>query len=196
MKDIIKDPVITTPPETISPEPEAKPEAKPEIVPEVTQEISAAEVKPETPTIDNEPAPTTSEEKLPAEESSPVNEIAETEPLSFEEHWVKVADLFFNKMPTVYYSIREHIPEIKDHIVLVSIKNSLQKDLIESKKKEVIAYLRTHFNEEIQDLEVLVDELLVSKIKLLDAREKVMELAQENEELTEFLKILNLSVKE
>ncbi|MDR2979182.1 MAG: hypothetical protein LBV02_01870 [Bacteroidales bacterium] len=134
-------------------------------------------------------------EKKEESEEQVVPDIKE-EKLDFVAHWEKMADLFFDKMPTVYYSIKEHIPEIKDNIVLIGIKNPLQKDLIESKKRDVLAYLRQHVDNTINDVEVVVDENIETKIKLLNAQDRVHELVQQNEDLPEFLKILNLSVRE
>ncbi|MDL2312507.1 hypothetical protein LJC68_06485 [Bacteroidales bacterium OttesenSCG-928-B11] len=172
VKDIIKDPVVIPEPEKANlPEPEK------------------AETQNPPPSIENaEPI----EEKNNAT-SEPQNEIP---PLDFSAHWLKIADLCFDKMPTVYYSIKEQIPDIENNIVTIRITNPIQKDLIESKKREMLSYLRTHFDNTISEIEVVVDEHIETKARIFTAQDKVSELAQQNEELVDFLKILNLSVKD
>lgn len=175
VKDLIKDPVVI---------PEKKEESDEQIAP-LNSQLP-------TPNLElPDPNPEIPEEKR--EQVAPnINE----EKLDFAAHWEKIADLFFNKMPTVYYSIKEHLPEIKDNIILIGIKNPLQKDLIESKKWEVLDYLRQHVDNMIDNMEIVVDENIETKIKLWNAQERVNELVQQNEDLPEFLKILNLSVRE
>lgn len=170
VKDLINDPVIVT---------EERKEEKEEKEVKVSEEVVEEKEK-------------SGEEEGEKEEEK----IIEGEQLTFEEHWIKVADLFFDKMPTVYYSIKENIPEIKNNIVYIGIKNPLQEDLIASKKREVLSYLRTYFDNAIEEVEIVVDEQMETKVKLLTSRDKVEELVKQNEELTDFLKILNLSVKE
>lgn len=116
--------------------------------------------------------------------------------IGFEEHWKKMADICFGKLPTVYYTVKEYLPEIVEGMIYIKVKNELQKELIEGKIREMLAYLRNHFSNEIQNIEVLVDEQLESKVRIMDAGEKLRLLNEQNNSLPEFLKILNLVVKD
>ncbi|MDL2230844.1 hypothetical protein LJB75_00320 [Bacteroidales bacterium OttesenSCG-928-L19] len=118
------------------------------------------------------------------------------EQMDFAAHWLQMTDLIFDKLPTVYYTIKEFVPEVIDQKVYVKVKNAFQKEQIELKKREILSYLRNNFDPEINDIELLVDETIQSKAKIFDGQEKLKSLHEENKSLSDFLKILNLTQKE
>mgnify|MGYP006990035238 CR=1 FL=1 len=115
---------------------------------------------------------------------------------SFEVHWSKVVDTCFQKLPTVYYSLKEYLPEITNQTLVIKVRNMLQKEQIEEKTREIMAYLRNHYDNSINGMEVLIDEELETKVKILDNRDKLNILNEQNNSLPEFMKILNLVIKE
>lgn len=133
-------------------------------------------------------------EEINQEEEAPVVEEQQEE--SFEEHWQKVIKLYYEKMPTVYYALKEYPPEIIDQTIYIKIKNELQKEQIEMHLREVIAYLRNNYTEKIEGIEVLLDEAMESKVKVIDEREKLNMLKEENPSLPEFMQELKLVAKE
>ena len=110
--------------------------------------------------------------------------------------WKEVIDLNFQKQPTVYFTLKEYQPEIVNNIIYLTVKNELQKEEIEEKKRILIAYLRNNYKNEIEDIEILVNEEMESKVKLLDERDKLKLLHEQNNSLSDFMKILNLNLKE
>ena len=114
----------------------------------------------------------------------------------FLKHWKEVIELHFQKQPTVYFMLKEYQPEITNNTIYLTVKNELQKEEIEEKKRAVIAYLRNHYKNEIEDIEILVNEEMESKVKLLDERDKLKLLHEQNSSLADFMKILNMTIKE
>jgi hypothetical protein len=145
---------------------------------------------PDPETLTTEPETLVTEtELLPLEA-----EIDDTE--LFLKHWKEVIDLHFQKQPTVYFTLKEYQPEITNNTIYLTVKNELQKEEIEEKKRVVIAYLRNHYKNEIEDIEILVNEEMESKVKLLDERDKLKLLHEQNSSLADFMKILNMNLKE
>lgn len=132
------------------------------------------------------------EETTKSEKSDTVESVIQ---MDFSSHWLKMADLFFEKIPTVYYTIKEFIPEIIDNVVYIKVKNDLQREQIEIKIRDMLIYLRDSFNKEINNIEILVDDSLQSKVRIFDEQEKLRLLQEQNNSMVEFLKILNLTHK-
>ena len=151
-------------------------------VPEAAEVTKAVEVS-ETPL----PEPRNSESEIPNPE--PSKDL-------FLTHWKEAIDLHFQKQPTVYFTLKEYQPEITNNIIYLTVKNELQKEEIEEKKRALIIYLRNNYKNEIEDIEILVNEEMESKIKLLDERDKLKLLHEQNSSLSDFMKILNMNIKE
>ena len=131
------------------------------------------------------------------EKIAPIEPEEEKVPLTFAQHWEKIVDLYFEKVPTVYYALKkEYIPKIVDNIVQIKVKNQLQKEEIDVRIREILSYLRMNFDNSIDDVEVLVDGTIASKAKIMDARDKMDLLNEQNKSLPEFLQILKLTIKE
>ena len=114
----------------------------------------------------------------------------------FLKHWKEGIDLNFQKQPTVYFTLKEYQPEIENNVIYLTVKNELQKEEIGEKKRLLIAHLRNNYRNEIEDIEILVNEEMESKVKILDEREKLKLLHEENGSLASFMKILNMNIKE
>ncbi len=120
----------------------------------------------------------------------------QTDEEHFLHHWQKVVEFNFEKQPIVYFSLKKTVPQMVDNVIYIKVKNELQKDEIEEKKRAMIAYFRNHYKNEIENIEILVDEEMESKIVVLDEREKLKLLHEQNNSLSDFMKILNMNLKE
>jgi hypothetical protein len=102
----------------------------------------------------------------------------------------------FKDIPTIYYPLKEYVPTIQDNIIEINLKNDLQKDHFDPKIREVLAYLRTNFNEAIEDIIVQVDESIVTRKVIYDTADKMKNLTEQNPSFEDFNAILDLRVKE
>ncbi|MDR3047098.1 MAG: hypothetical protein LBU51_05720 [Bacteroidales bacterium] len=110
--------------------------------------------------------------------------------------WLAVVELLFNKTPAVYATLKTRIPEINLHRVVISIANSYQKDLIKARQSEILHYLKENYSISLEEIEIVEDQLPDKKLVVMDNTEKIRELNRQNNSLPDFLKILNLNLKE
>jgi len=132
------------------------------------------------------------EELINAEVSSP----QELDLSQFPKYWNEMFETVFKDIPTIYYPLKEYVPTIQDNIIEINLKNDLQKDHFDPKIREVLAYLRTNFNEAIEDIIVQVDESIVTRKVIYDTADKMKNLTEQNPSFEYFNAILDLRVKE
>lgn len=181
---------------------------EPEIIPidskttiEPTVPIEAVEIKNE---VEENSDPI--EDLIPSEPIDIQDNIVQNEVLTnvnseistddFASHWVTLFDTIFSHTPTIYYPLKGYIPKIKGNLIYIDLKNEIQKEHFEPKIREVLSYLRTHFNEGIEDVLVNVDETIVTKKIIYDTVDKMKNLNEQNSNFEEFSSILDLKVKE
>lgn len=114
----------------------------------------------------------------------------------FATHWATLFDLIFSHTPTIYYPLKGYVPQIKGNIIYIDLKNEIQKEHFDPKIREILAYLRTHFNEAIEEILINVDESIVTKKIIYDTVDKMKNLNEQNSNFEEFSSILDLKVKE
>lgn len=114
----------------------------------------------------------------------------------FPKYWNEMFETVFKDIPTIYYPLKEYVPTIQDNIIEINLKNDLQKDHFDPKIREVLAYLRTNFNEAIEDIIVQVDESIVTRKVIYDTADKMKNLTEQNPSFEDFNAILDLRVKE
>ncbi|HNX22018.1 MAG TPA: hypothetical protein PKG88_06600 [Bacteroidales bacterium] len=156
----------------------------PEII-EVKEEIPKNETEVDLP-IDEE------EELVSVEISTP----QEVDLSLFPKYWNEMFETVFKDIPTIYYPLKEYVPTIQDNVIEINLKNDLQKDHFDPKIREVLAYLRTNFNDAIEDIVVRVDESVVTRKVIYDTADKMKNLAEQNPSFEDFNAILDLRVKE
>lgn len=156
----------------------------PEII-EVKEEIQKNETEVDLP-IDEE------EELVSVEISTP----QEVDLSLFPKYWNEMFETVFKDIPTIYYPLKEYVPTIQDNVIEINLKNDLQKDHFDPKIREVLAYLRTNFNDAIEDIVVRVDESVVTRKVIYDTADKMKNLAEQNPSFEDFNAILDLRVKE
>jgi precorrin-2 methylase len=102
----------------------------------------------------------------------------------------------FASVPTIYYPLKETVPQIENNIIKVIVKNEIQKEHFETKTREVLEYLRTHFDEKIEDIQVETNEKIKKKKIIYDVKDKLQNFKEQNEEFEDFLHILELKIKD
>jgi hypothetical protein len=115
---------------------------------------------------------------------------------TFTEHWRAMFEQVFASVPTIYFPLKETCPEIENNIIKVVVKNDIQKEHFEAKTREVLAFLRTHYDEQIEEIVVETNEKLETKKIIYDVKDKLLNFKEQNEEFEDFLHILDLKIKD
>lgn len=192
LKDIIKDPSL---------ENTEKEELLPKLIQdEIHIEVNSKKQEPPFPEIPQEISPESKFERIQEVipdninkgESQPVQESQD----SFLTHWNNMLDAIFNKVPTVYYSLKNYQPDKLENDILITVKNELQKDEIEGRQREILSYFRNNYNNEIDKIKIIIDANLESKVVILDNREKMKILKEQNSDINNFIEILKLKMDE
>ena len=176
----------------------------PEPTPEVTEPaIVAAEPTPaetEPTTVETRhgtslqqqnDTPTQDAETRQQPASSPVND-PEKYFEKFKEQWDAMVDNVFSKVPTLLAPLKNYPLEVKNNVVYLKLRNSMQVDDFSIKKVSVLQYLRNHFDPGINDVEVSIDDKTELKKYILDEKDKIKELQHQNPDFAEFMQTLNL----
>jgi len=143
-------------------------------------------------------------EKVESEnvESENVEEIIDNSQLTivnsnvFPEQWRVMFEQVFASVPTIYFSLKETLPEVENNVIKVTVKNEIQKEHFEAKTREVLEFLRTHFDEKIEDVVVVTNEKMETKKIIYDVKDKLQNFKEQNEEFEDFLQILELKIKD
>ena len=114
----------------------------------------------------------------------------------FPTQWRAMFEHVFISVPTIYFSLKETLPEIENNIIKVIVKNEIQKEHFEAKTREVLEFLRTHFDEKIEDVIVETNEQLETKKIIYDVKEKLQNFKEQNPEIEDFMQILDLKIKD
>ena len=162
----------------------------PEPTPEVT-EPTIVETRQDTflPQKNDSPAPDTEPPQQPS--SSPVDN-PEKYFEKFKEQWDTMVDSVFSKVPTLLTPLKNYPLEVKNNVVYLKLRNSMQVDDFSIKKVSVLQYLRNHFDPNINDVEVSIDDKTELKKYILDEKDKIQELQHQNPDFAEFMQTLHL----
>ena len=110
----------------------------------------------------------------------------------FKEQWDAMVDNVFSKVPTLLAPLKNYPLEVKNNVVYLKLRNSMQVDDFSIKKVSVLQYLRNHFDPGINDVEVSIDDKTELKKYILDEKDKIKELQHQNPDFAEFMQTLNL----
>lgn len=149
-----------------------KTQPEPDKMPMESAEIVASEPEPITPVVP---------ENVDSESSS-----------DFEAKWHEMFEQVFVNIPSIYFPYREYTPELKDNIIHFKVNNEIQKENIETQKRDVLEFLRNHFDNAIEDLVITSDQTFIPKKIIYDQKDKFENFAEENPNFVDFVKILNL----
>lgn len=112
----------------------------------------------------------------------------------FMDAWNKMIDIVFAEIPTVYSSLKEIKPTKSNDIINLCLKNDLQIEDFNIKKIEALRILR-EFDNTINDIVITLDTQHNIKKYIIDDADKVEELRKQNADFDDFLKVLDLSIK-
>lgn len=161
---------------------------------------STAPVQQDVPEPVKEPevtsTPQTAEEIKTAE---PVSEPAPTEtPVEkdFATCWTELFTNLFQNDLIIYHSLNEEIPKYENDIIQIEVKNTIQQEEFESRKKSILEYWRNHYALNVDDLEVIVNEQKETKKVIVNSQDKLENMMEQNGELKDFLNIINFRIKD
>lgn len=149
-----------------------KTQPEPDKMPMESAEVVASESEPITPVVP---------ENVDSESSS-----------DFEAKWHEMFEQVFVNIPSIYFPYREYTPELKDNIIHFKVNNEIQKENIETQKRDILEFLRNHFDQAIEDLVITSDQTFIPKKIIYDQKDKFENFAEENPNFVDFVKILNL----
>ena len=110
--------------------------------------------------------------------------------------WQTLFTQIFASIPTIYIPLKDSLPKLENNIITVTVKNEVQKEHFEAKTREILEFLRTHFDEQIENIVVETNELLETKKIIYDVKEKLQNFKEQNPDVEEFLQILDLKIKD
>jgi hypothetical protein len=139
----------------------------------------------------NEAEPQLNEPNEESNENTPILNSS-----TFPAHWQSMFTHVFSSVPTIYIPLKDSLPKIENNIIKLTVKNDIQKEHFEAKKREALEYLRTHCDEQIEDIVIETDEQLVTKKIIYDVKDKLQNFKEQNEEFEDFLQILDLQIKD
>lgn len=114
---------------------------------------------------------------------------------AFQQCWLQMLDIVFDKIPTLQNPLKHYPVEVKDNIVHLILRNDLQMENFSMKKITVLQYLRTNFDNKIDDVIPVIDTTSEAKKFILDEQDKLDTLRQQNPDFVDFVKTLNLRLK-
>ena len=196
-------PVETTPaaPESAEPMAETVPEAA---APELSHAPEPTVVEP----VDDEPdddsglstvSDEVTEAKVTAVPAEPVvtrpPADPDEDPEAFQTFWETMADAIFADIPTLHEPIKHYHPVRKENTLIIPVKNDIQENAFAPRKHQVLRYLRDNWDETLDDIEVKLDISMETKKFILDDNDKLNALREQNPDIADFIKSLNLRIK-
>ena len=170
--------------------------APPESEPSASSAGSAtAPTVPETLPAEENPAPAV---EIPTVET-PVTETVATEeavPEDFATCWHQLFSELFGNNFLIYYNMKDETPEYQDDIIRITVKNDIQKEEFDSRRKSILEYWRNHFKLNVDDLDIIVDEQKTEKKVIINAEDKLNNMMEQNPQLKDFLSILQFRIKD
>ncbi|MCQ2286059.1 MAG: hypothetical protein MJZ76_04200 [Bacteroidales bacterium] len=126
--------------------------------------------------------------KIPNKPDEPLDELTQ--------NWNAMLANVFAQMKTILFPLKNNPPTIKDNIIYVRVKGTIQEEHFNMKKREVLAYWRNNVDEHIEDVVVHTDENLEAPKMIYDNADKMNHFNEENSEFADFLNILDLKFKD
>ena len=213
IKDLINDPVpapqATPDPVTLqAPAPTPPAPAQPVETPTETVTTAPAAPEPEPPVpaepVGNEPSTKVTEtptnlppQAVDAEEQTVKRPPAEPDedPETFQLFWETMVEAIFADVPTLHEPLKHYHPVRKENILVIPVKNDLQENAFAPRKHQVLCYLRQNWDETLDDIEVKLDNAMETKKYILDDNDKLNALREQNPDIADFIKSLNLRIK-
>ena len=213
IKDLINDPVPapqaaadTVTPQAPTPTPPAP--TPPVETPQEVVTAAPAVTEPE-PTVPTEPVgdePITERKEAPANLPQESDEAVEPtvkrppadpdeDPETFQQFWETMVEAIFADVPTLHEPLKHYHPVRKENILIIPVKNDIQENAFAPRKHQVLRYLRQNWDETLDDIEVKLDSAMETKKYILDDNDKLNALREQNPDIADFIKSLNLRIK-
>ena len=163
------------------------------IAPPSASEPSAKE------TVADESAAT--DASVPAAEKVPVQTVKcppadpDEDPEAFQTFWETLVETLFADLPTLHEPLKHYHPVRKENILIIPVKNDIQENAFAPRKHQVLKYLRDNWDETVDDIEVKLDINMETKKFILDDNDKLNALREQNPDIADFIKSLNLRIK-
>lgn len=119
----------------------------------------------------------------------------EDDPETFQLFWEAMVEAIFSDMPTLHEPLKHYQPVRKDNILIVPVKNDIQENDFALRKNQVMIYLRENWDESLDDIEVKLNLTKDTKKYILDDNDKLNALREQNSDLVDFIRSLNLRIK-
>ena len=119
----------------------------------------------------------------------------DADPETFQQFWETMVDALFADMPTLHEPLKHYHPVRKENILIIPVKNDIQENAFAPRKHQVLAYLRQNWDETLDDIEVKLDISMETKKYILDDNDKLNALREQNPDIADFIKSLNLRIK-
>ena len=81
-----------------------------------------------------------------------------TAPEDFASCWHILFEELFANNHLIYYSLKDEVPRYENDTIYIEVKNNIQKEQFESRKRAVVEYWRNHFTLNVDDLEIITNE--------------------------------------
>ena len=81
-------------------------------------------------------------------------------------------------------------------VITIEVKNKIQEEELDKRRRVILEYWRNHFQLNVDDLEIVVNEDKVTSTAILSADEQFQKMKEQNPELLDFLNALNFRMKD
>lgn len=119
----------------------------------------------------------------------------EDDPETFRRFWEAMVEAIFSDIPTLHEPLKHYYPVRKENTLIVSVKNDIQENDFALRKNQVMIYLRENWDESLDEIEVKLDLAKEVKKYILDDNDKLNALREQNPDLADFVRGLNLRIK-
>ena len=114
----------------------------------------------------------------------------------FGKSWIAMCETILLNVPALYHLFKLNIPQYENHIITVVVNNGIAEAFFSNKKREILAYMRNNFDTGIEDIVLDIQTEAVQKKFLLSNQEQAELLHQQNSELSDFMNLLELKLRE
>jgi len=128
----------------------------------------------------------------PTTDQAPATQPAE----DFATCWTQLFTELFTNDALIYHSLKGEIPDFENNIIKITVKNGIQKEEFETRQKAILEYWRNHFSINVDDIEIIVNEHKETKEVIINSEDRMRHMMKQNENLAEFLNILDFKIKE
>lgn len=119
----------------------------------------------------------------------------EEDPETFQIFWESMVEAIFSDMPTLHEPLKHYHPVRKEDILIIPVKNDIQENDFAPRKHQVLRYLRDNWDEALDDIEVKLEVNMETKKFILDDNDKLNALREQNPDIVDFIRSLNLRIR-